>query len=302
MAVGTTTQIDLQTGSDLGARATSLRLVSTHEVHGCALLLGTRRLLANRYRLKRLLGRGASSVVYLAEDTVLDADVTLKVFVRNSRAASVRLEERIRPELRIARKVIHPNVSRVYDIGRAGDELFLTMEHAEGHTLREVLVAEKLASKRAHGFVLGVLDALVAIHAAGVVHRDLKPSNIIVRKDDSVVVIDFGLAADLAQGTSLGGVALGTPRYSAPEQMRGEEATRRSDVYSFGLVAREVYARAYPKGIPSRIATILDRATATDPEQRTPSAVELREELGRAIARRRVLSQSRRSVALLFSL
>lgn len=279
-----------------------MRLHGTHQVHGCALLLGTRRLLGNRYLLKRLLGQGANSVVYLAEDTVVGMDVALKVFVGARRPGRVELERHVRPELVLARKVVHPNVCRVFDLGQAGDELFLTLEYVPGRTLKSVIETGRPSSLAAHDCVLGILDALAAIHGAGVVHRDLKPSNVVVRADGQIVVLDFGLAADLAAGTALGGTALGTPRYAAPEQLRGEAATARSDVYSFGLVARELYERTYKGAIPKTIAEVLDRATAQDPGSRFASATEARDALSKVIARRRLLSQIRRSARTLFSL
>lgn len=295
-------QIEPSTGSDLGSTGAAMRFHGTHQVHGCALLLGTRRLLASRYLLKRLLGQGARSVVYLAEDTVAGIDVALKVFVGARRPGRVELERCVRPELKIARKVVHPNVCRVFDLGQAGDELFLTMEYVAGKTLKQRLATGRLPSKEAHEVVLGVLDALVAIHEAGVVHRDLKPSNVMITPEGDAVVLDFGLAADLSAGPLPEPSPVGTAKYASPEQVRGEPATARSDLYSFGVLAREVYARTYKKAIPRAIEEVLARATAEAPEARVESARELRDALAKVVARRRLLSQIRRSAKSLFSL
>ena len=219
-------------------------------------------LVGGRYRIARFLGKGATGEVYAARDLELGTDVALKVLRSRDGAASSSIE-RFKREILLARRVSHPNVCRIFDLGvhlleRDGESrpaLFLTMELLDGRTLvRRVEEEGPLPEAQALPIVRQLADALSAAHAVGVVHRDFKSSNILLVREDGgerAVITDFGLARDERQpsGTSgltgAGGV-LGTPAYMAPEQVEGRRATPRSDLYAFGVVLYEMLTGELP--------------------------------------------------------
>ncbi|HRH00036.1 MAG TPA: serine/threonine-protein kinase, partial [Polyangiaceae bacterium] len=207
-------------GSSAGARAAELGDV-----------------LAGRYRLDRRLGEGASGVVFAAHDRTLDETVALKLVTAPSDDGT--LFETVRREVKLARRVTHPNVGRIYDLGEDGGRFFLTMELVTGTSLRATL-AEGTPSLGAALRITGELGAgLIAAHAAGIVHRDLKPANVILSQRDGfasrAVLTDFGIAQQVGGGGACANSA-GTPAYMAPEQLLGEPIDGRTDVYALGLI------------------------------------------------------------------
>ncbi|MCA9580796.1 MAG: serine/threonine protein kinase [Myxococcales bacterium] len=295
------TLADTLSGTDESSAVRSLRFPSDHPVHGAALLLGTRRLFAGRFLLKRTLGKGGMGVVYLAEDTMAGTEVALKIFAPRYRVSRDHIERAIRPEVILARKVSHPHVCRVYDMGRASSEVFLTMEYVNGRTLRQIIDGGGVSARRTDRYLRHILEALSAIHRAGVVHRDLKPSNVMVTRHNRVVVLDFGLASD-ARDDGHVGIPVGTIRYAAPEQLEGRRASVQSDIFSFGLIAEEMLALAYPQGIPAALKDFLSKCQSRDPKGRFPSADAAHRALVRAESKRRMLSEIRRVFAALFTL
>ncbi len=199
--------------------------------------------LANRYRIQRLLGKGGMGAVYLADDEVLGELVALKVISSAFAADEQAMAARFRKEASSARKISSPNVIRIHDLGEARPGLlYLSMEYFAGRTLTEVIAQRGLVPVRDVTDVLGqVCVGLEAAHAAGVIHRDLKPGNVLVGERGAVKIIDFGLATTAAgDGLTATGAILGTPNYMAPEQVRGKPVDVRTDVYSLGALAYHV--------------------------------------------------------------
>jgi len=200
--------------------------------------------IAERYRIQRLLGRGGMGAVYLADDEVLGELVALKVISSAFSTDETAMIARFRREAAAARKVSSPYVIRIHDLGecRLGARtnfLYLSMEYFAGRTLSEVMSQRGLVPLKE---ALDILDqigkGLEAAHAAGVIHRDLKPSNILVGERGVVKIIDFGLAVTtMAEGLTATGAILGSPHYMAPEQVRGKPVDARADIYAFGALA-----------------------------------------------------------------
>jgi serine/threonine protein kinase len=185
-------------------------------------------LVAGRYRVIALLGRGGMGEVYRADDLSLGQQVALK-FLPQAATDEFTLE-RFRNEVRIARRISHPNVCRVYDIGQADNQIFLSMEYVDGEDLSSLLRRiGRLPSDKAVEIARKICAGLAAAHDKGVLHRDLKPANIMLDGRGEVLVMDFGLAG-LAH--EIEDVRSGTPAYMAPEQLAGKEVTVRSDIYS----------------------------------------------------------------------
>jgi len=198
------------------------------------------RLIASRYRIIALLGRGGMGEVYRADDLTLGQPVALK-FLPDEAARDQGLLERFKNEVRIARRVSHPNVCRVYDVGDVEGHTFFTMEYVDGEDLASLLRRiGRLPEDKALDIARQLCAGLAAAPSKGVLHRDLKPANIMLDGRGQVVVTDFGLAgiADQIQGAE---VRSGTPAYMAPEQLAGKEVSTRSDIFSLGLVLYEVF-------------------------------------------------------------
>jgi serine/threonine protein kinase len=223
------------------ARSTSK---SSHPSSSAAMLHAGRflpgSLLAERYRIVALLGQGGMGEVYRADDLTLGQPVALK-FLPEQAAGDPALLDRFRGEVRISRKVSHPNVCRVYDVGEVDGQTFFTMEYVDGEDLASLLRRiGRLPNDKALEIARQLCAGLAAAHAKGVLHRDLKPANIMLDGRGQAVITDFGLAAltDQAQGSE---IRSGTPAYMAPEQLAGKEVTERSDIYSLGLVLYELF-------------------------------------------------------------
>ncbi|HEX3571632.1 MAG TPA: serine/threonine-protein kinase, partial [Acidobacteriaceae bacterium] len=198
------------------------------------------RLLAGRYRIIALLGKGGMGEVYRADDLTLGQPVALK-FLPDDAARDGSLIERFRNEVRIARRVSHPNVCRVYDVGEVDGHTFFTMEYVDGEDLASLLRRiGRLPQDKALDIARQLCAGLSAAHTKGVLHRDLKPANIMLDGRGQVVITDFGLAgvAGQIEGAE---VRSGTPAYMAPEQLAGKEVTARSDIYGLGLVLYEIF-------------------------------------------------------------
>lgn len=229
-------------------------------------------LLAGRYQILDYIGRGGMGEVYEALDLDLRVHIALKV-VRPVLASDRNMMERFRREIQLSRRVTHPNVCRIFDLGRHRDErrdvTFLTMELLAGETLEaRIRRGGKMAVSEAEPLVLQMTEALEAAHEVGVVHRDFKTSNVILVKTKDgatrAVVTDFGLARSLeeradAPALSSSGVMIGTAAYMAPEQVGGAEATRASDVYSLGVVLYEMVTGARPHPGESPIELLVNR-------------------------------------------
>ena len=214
--------------------------------------------IGRRYEVRGVLGTGDSAVVYEAYDRELKRPVALKV-LRTDRTSEAALE-RFRREVAIARDAASPRLVRVFDIGQAGDTVFLTMELVEGESLRELLARGPLPPERAVAIGAEVLRALADLHALGIVHRDVKPGNILLAETGEVKLADFGLARQWEGGqtrvTETEGL-VGTVEYLSPEQALGDVLDARSDLYSFGVVLFEMLAGKVPLRGDSAIGTIV---------------------------------------------
>jgi Protein kinase domain len=218
------------------------------------------RLLAGRYRIIALLGKGGMGEVYRADDLTLGQPIALK-FLPDEAARDQGLLERFKNEVRIARRVSHPNVCRVYDVGDVESHTFFTMEYVDGEDLASLLRRiGRLPEDKALDIARQLCAGLAAAHNKGVLHRDLKPANIMLDGRGQVVITDFGLAgvADQIHGAE---VRSGTPAYMAPEQLAGKEVSTRSDIYSLGLVLYEVFTgkRAFSQESPEKLRKGTDR-------------------------------------------
>ncbi|HET6373287.1 MAG TPA: serine/threonine-protein kinase, partial [Candidatus Polarisedimenticolia bacterium] len=201
--------------------------------------------LAGRYRILGLLGKGGMGEVYRADDLKLGQPVALKFLPRGFDAKPERLE-RFLDEVRTARQVSHPNVCRIYDAGETDGQHFLSMEYIDGEDLGSLLRRiGHLPKDKAIQIARQLCAGLAASHEIGVLHRDLKPANIMIDGRGRARITDFGLAA-LAQDVAGDEILSGTPAYMAPEQLAGREVSVRSDLYSLGLVMYELFTGKPP--------------------------------------------------------
>jgi len=255
------------------------------------------------YRILRKLGEGGMGVVYLAEDTKLKRQVAIK-FLPPQMAVNDDERERFKIEAQAAAALNHPNITQIYAIEEADDDIFITMEHVKGKELKSHVGAHRdapLQMDRIVDYAVQIASGLNAAHEKGIVHRDIKTSNIMITDDGQVKIMDFGLAklsgtSDLTKTSS----TLGTTAYMSPEQVRGEEVDKRSDLWSFGVVLFEMITGEHPfKGsyeaaiiyeilneqpqditkirqdLPQNIVHLLSDLLNKDCDQRIPEASEI---------------------------
>jgi Protein kinase domain len=223
-------------------------------------------LLANRYRIVALLGRGGMGEVYRAHDLTLGQEVALK-FLPEVAARNPAALGRFYNEVRIARQVSHANVCRGYDLGEVEGQPYLSMEYVDGEDLGSLLRRiGRLPSDKAIEIARQLCAGLAAAHAKGVLHRDLKPANVMLNGRGTVVVTDFGLAA-LADEIPGEEIRNGTPAYMAPEQLAGREVTVQSDIYALGLVLYEVFTgkRAFEASTLAELVRLHSESTPVNP-------------------------------------
>lgn len=197
-------------------------------------------LVAGRYRVEGLLGKGGMGEVYRAEDVKLAQTVALK-FLPVALAQNPSMLARFHNEVRLARQVTHPNVCRVHDIGEVDGQPYLTMEYVDGENLASLLRRiGRLPKDKAIQIARQLCAGLAAAHDKGVLHRDLKPENVMLDGTGTVRIMDFGLAGfreELAESD----LRSGTPAYMAPEQLAGRDVTVRSDLYALGVTLYELF-------------------------------------------------------------
>lgn len=218
-------------------------------------------LLAGRYRLEGRIGGGGMGEVHRAFDTVLGERIAVKL-LSPSPARDPGSARRVRDEVTLARKVSHPNVCRVHDVGEAFGALFVTMELIEGEDLAALLRRiGRLPSEKALEVARQVTAGVAAAHAAGVLHRDLKPANVMFDSQGRARLTDFGLAV---AGAPREGDVSGTPLYMAPEVLAGGSSSERSDLYSLGLVLYELFTGRKPVDAAT-LAELRERRASTQP-------------------------------------
>ena len=239
-------------------------------------------LIAGRYRIAGLLGRGGMGEVYRATDLTLGQAVALK-FLPEAAARDERALARFCNEVRMARQVTHPNVCRVYDIGEIEGQHYISMEYVDGEDLSVLLRRiGRLPADKAVEMARQLCAGLAAAHDKGVLHRDLKPANVMIDGRGQVVIMDFGLAGlgeQLQQD-----VRSGTPAYMSPEQLAGTEVTAKSDIYGLGLVLYELFTgkRAFEAASMMELIEMQQRA---EPASVTSLVKDLDPTVERAIQR-----------------
>jgi serine/threonine-protein kinase len=265
-----------------------------------------------RYEILSPLGRGGMGAVYRAHDRVLDETVALKV-LRGEVAGEPEMARRFRSEIKLARRVAHPSVCRIYEYGEDGSRQYISMELVEGTNLKEVLRQRgALPPDEAYDYAVAVAEGLEAIHRVGIVHRDLKSLNVMIDTRGAAKVMDFGIAKRIAgEGVTApsGSYVVGSPEYMSPEQARGQPVDFRSDIYALGIVVFEMFTGRVPfrgdtpvatllmhletpppldgpaaSAIPAPVRAVLRKALAKDPAVRYPSAQEMADALRSAAA------------------
>ena len=202
---------------------------------------------AGRYQVIEELGHGGMGQVYKVQDTEIKEKVALKL-LRPEIILDKEAVERFSNELKLARKIGHRNVCRMFDLGRAEGTTFITMEFVPGEDLQSFIHrAKQLNIGTAISRAKQVCEGLGEAHKLGVVHRDLKPGNIMIDKDGDAKIMDFGIARSLrGKGITGAGVMIGTPEYMSPEQVEGKDVDQRSDIYSLGIILFEMLTGRVP--------------------------------------------------------
>jgi len=213
--------------------------------------VGPGTLLGSRFEILSTLGAGGMGVVFKARDRDLDDLVALKMLKREV-AGDHALVERLKSELKLARKITHPNILRTFDFGEIDGHPFISMEYVRGLTLRSMLERSgRLPYSAGLRLARQLTSGLAAAHAQAIIHRDIKPENIILDSQGNAKLMDFGLARPvtrLTPGQTQAGFIVGTPHYLAPEQLEGKEPDQRADVYACGVVLFEVFTGHLPFG------------------------------------------------------
>ena len=275
--------------------------VGTSEAPAQSLEPGER--FAERYEIRDRLGGGGMGVVYLASDSLTGEDVAIKLIHPNLVDTDAR--QRMIEEGVLARKVSHPNVVRVHDVGDFDGQIYLVMEVVKGRSLRTVMAERMVAGTDAPlsevvATVRAILAGLAAAHAQNLVHRDVKPENVMLSgtpgmPDFRLKVLDFGIARGLKTGAMTGSRAVGTPLYMAPEQKTSPGAVGPSaDIYSVGRIFYEMLLDVPPEGtwsppseqrsdVPRSLDDVL-RKTQAAPRQRYQSVAEFTAALDEALA------------------
>jgi hypothetical protein len=223
-------------------------------------------MIAERYRIVAIAGRGGMGEVYRAEDLKLGQVVAIK-FLPESLSQDATTLARFHSEVRIARQVSHPNVCRVFDIGDADGMPFLSMEYVDGEDLASVVRRiGRLSPDKATEVARQICAGLAAAHERGVIHRDLKPANVMLDGAGKIRITDFGLAG-IAASIQGADIRAGTPAYMASEQLAGKEVTTKSDIYSLGLILYEILTgkRAFDASTLPELIKLREQGTITNP-------------------------------------
>jgi len=218
------------------------------------------------YRITAKLGEGGMGEVYRAHDQRLDRDVAIKVLPESVAEAADRLA-RFEREAKAVAKLAHPNILDVYELGDHEGRPFMATELLEGESLRELISEGGVTTGKAVEYARAIADGLAAAHEKGIIHRDLKPENVFFTTDGRIKILDFGLAklklpeADLTTETptatldSAPGGLIGTVPYMAPEQVQGQPADHRSDIFALGVVLYEMLTDRRPFGGSTTVET-----------------------------------------------
>ena len=258
----------------------------------------------SHYQIIELLGTGGMGEVYLAEDTTLERKVAIK-FLRTESVGDEQAKKRLIREARAAARLDHPNICSIYEVGEEGDRSFIVMQYVEGETLASRIQRKPIELLESLDIVVQVSDAVAEAHSRGIIHRDIKPQNMMITAKGQAMVMDFGLAkvvreqalAD-SQTPTEGlltdpGMIQGTVPYMSPEQLRGEAADTRSDIFSFGAMLYEVISGRQPFAAESAAATI-SAILMSEPPPLARYASNVPEELQRIVRKCLEKDQGRR--------
>jgi serine/threonine-protein kinase len=232
-------------------------------------------LFAGRYEIQSVLGEGGMGIVYEAYDRALDDVVAIKTLRCEVLTEDSPLVGRFKQEIRLARRITHPNVLRTYDLGDWNGLKFLSMEFVKGMTLKHLIESSEILPTDS-GLRIGkqICEGLAAAHDVGVVHRDVTSQNIIIELTGGLKIMDFGTAcvtndrgASALRGASA--VVIGTPSYMSPEQVHGLPVDFRSDIYSTGVVLYEVFTGYLPFEDDSPLAVVLKHVSEAPPPPRS---------------------------------
>jgi serine/threonine-protein kinase len=223
---------------------------------------------AARYEILSVIGTGGMGVVYKVRDLELDDVVAIKTLRRDALSADPSLFDRFRQEIRLARRITHPNVLRTHDLGESDGFRFLSMELVTGTTLKHLVESSGILPTSVGLRIAKQLCAgLAAAHEAGVIHRDVKSQNVIIESTGGLKIVDFGTAGVIADPDAAG--VTGTPEYMSPEQVRGLPLDCRSDIYSTGVVLYEVFTGSLPFECDSPLAVVLKHIHYPPPHPRS---------------------------------
>jgi eukaryotic-like serine/threonine-protein kinase len=266
--------------------------------------------IGGRYEILKFIGGGGMSRVYLAHDIILDRDVAIKV-LNYDFSNEEELKRRFMREALSATSLTHPHIVDIYDVGEDGDIHYLVMEFIEGQTLKEYITSNgPLAPEQALPIMRQLVSAISNAHYNGIVHRDIKPQNILMDQDGNVKITDFGIAMALsATAYTKTNSVLGTVHYLSPEQARGGMATKKSDIYSLGIVFYELLTGKLPFSgesavsialkhlqeetpsvrklfptVPQSVENVILKATAKDAVSRYRSADEMQDDLATVLS------------------
>jgi serine/threonine-protein kinase len=216
-------------------------------------------LFAGRYDIQSILGTGGMGVVYKAHDRDLDDIVAIKTLRSEPVSADPTLLDRFKQEIRLARRITHPNILRTHDLGETNGLRYLSMEFVKGITLKAMVEQDQLIpTPVALRIAKQICAGLAAAHDVGVIHRDIKPQNIIIEPTGGLKVMDFGIARlTQERGMTAAGTVVGTPDYMSPEQARGLDLDFRSDIYSTGVVLYELFTGTLPFEGETPLAVVL---------------------------------------------
>jgi serine/threonine-protein kinase len=298
-------------GSQMAAQLTGERAAQAETLTpaGVATLTGISpgALLGQRFEILSVLGAGGMGIVYKARDRELDDLVALKMLKRDLWGDRTQLD-RLKSELKLARKITHPNVLRTFDFGDIDGVPYISMEYVRGVTLRYMLdQTRRLPYSAGLRLAKQLCAGLAAAHAVGVLHRDIKPENLILEPTGNAKLMDFGIARPIdrmAPGQTQAGFIVGTPQYLSPEILQGKEADPRADIYASGIVLYEIFAGGLPfegptamdimvkhlredpappssrwREIPPALETAILKCLKKDPDQRYRSIAELLRDL-----------------------
>ena len=224
-------------------------------------------LFASRYDIQSILGKGGMGVVYKALDRELDELVAIKTLRSEALSADPTLIDRFKQEIRLARRITHPNVLRTHDLGESNGLKYLSMEFVKGLTLKHLLESDEILPTPV-GLRISkqICAGLAAAHEVGVIHRDIKPQNILIEPTGGLKIMDFGIARLTEdRGMTATGTVIGTPDYMSPEQARGIPLDFRSDIYSTGVVLYEIFTGSLPFEGDSPIAVVLKHVNDAPP-------------------------------------